>query len=229
MVQTWKQNSWPMYYQFKHRIISHISRAISKTPFNFCTDRKSQHPPLHQRPEKHRGSQKFHPLLRSSQNRVVTPWEKLTAYILLLNIKVQQVLWTQSSLSLCSLSEQKGWCWDFRGCVIVHQSKPACVTGVTQCFFLWLSRLWSQAHRLLWHQGNLPSPAQSRDSAMNTAQNEWKAAMQIWRGFVQCFSSPTSQSPGVTCFAINLHKTTVLWEFQPFQAAHKLCRTADGI
>lgn len=143
MVQTWKQNSWPMYYQFKHRIISHISRAISKTPFNFCTDRKSQHPPLHQRPEKHRGSQKFHPLLRSSQNRVVTPWEKLTAYILLLNIKVQQVLWTQSSLTLCSLSEQKGWCWDFRGCVIVHQSKPACVTGVTQCFFLWLSRLWS--------------------------------------------------------------------------------------
>lgn len=81
--ETWEQNSSPMYCQFlfKHRIISPISRAISKTPFNFCTDRKSQHPPLHQSSEKHRESQKFHPLLRSSQNILTTSWEKPTARI----------------------------------------------------------------------------------------------------------------------------------------------------
>lgn len=34
---------------------------------------------------------------------------------------------------------------------------------------------------------------------------------------------------GVICFVVNLHKTSVVWEFQPFEAEHKLCRTADGI
>lgn len=48
---------------------------------------------------------------------------------------MQQVLWTQSSVTLCNLSDQKGWCWDFRGHVTVHQSKHDCVTGATQMLF----------------------------------------------------------------------------------------------
>lgn len=92
---------------------------------------------------------------------------------------MHQVLWTQSSVNL----------WDFRGRVTVHQSKPDCITAVTQGFFL-----LAQQALISGTQRNVPSPAQSTDPAMNTAQNEWMAAMQTWRGFVQWFSSPTSHT-----------------------------------
>lgn len=86
---------------------------------------------------------------------------------------MQQVLWTQSSVSLCSLSEQKGWRWDFRGRVTVHQSKRGCVTAVTQCFFLLAQQALISGTQVGVAQGKSPQPCPEQGLCHELRMNGW--------------------------------------------------------
>lgn len=89
----------------------------------------------------------------------------------------------------------------------------------------------SQAHRLVWQKRNLSSPPQERETL------PWMLLrMNGWLPF----------KPGGVLFSVFLHPHHTNWELfvlllifstqdhstvgvQPFQTAHKLCLTADGI